>query len=264
MTTASLIDEIINLSSVSLLTRFISTNNSPEVKVNIGKHTLTALCDSGSSRTLLTSSLYQHIFPDSSLEKLHKTNLQIFAANGCQLHIFGIILIEININKNTFSFPFVIFEKNTHDILIGYDFLFENNLVIVPKLGLIRMIHKDDIQKTHHTYSVMSQSVTQYKCFSLENIQIQPGTVHPCKIKIGTDLPPSLQQSLHHALLIVHSEFLQPEITNITQIYIFYNVVIVAPVQCSATILVHNTSPVMLHIHKDDLIGHAEHPLDLG
>ena len=100
-----------------------------------------ALVDTGSTRCLMSCFMLKKIFQNKNImSTLYNCDLCIRAANGTFLKILGQKIIEFTIKSENhiqkFLHNFIIFDSFSQEILLGMDFLYENNVVVFPHIGL--------------------------------------------------------------------------------------------------------------------------------
>ena len=109
----------------------------PLVPVIINGFNLVATVDTGAVRTLLSSSLIQHFFPDFKSQLCTDKTFNLKDVNNNKVIVLGYMPLSISIGQCHFTYDFLIFESSLHELLLGLDFLKIHKIAIAPNKGLL-------------------------------------------------------------------------------------------------------------------------------
>ena len=99
----------------------ISENTECSIAIKIGDRSYKTLWDTGAGRCVISKDKYSSI-PDKLKTQLHPSNIIIKAAEGSIISNDGECEITFKIGPATFTFPFLVSNALTQDIILGYNF----------------------------------------------------------------------------------------------------------------------------------------------
>ena len=93
------------------------------VQIEMNNNIVSALCDSGASRSLISSHLYNALFSCNILQnsKIHH-QIRLIDVNSNLLKIMGVKNLTFTINAIKFTHDFIVFKASRNQLLLGIDF----------------------------------------------------------------------------------------------------------------------------------------------
>ena len=138
---------------------------------------LSAVCDTGASKLLISNSLATDLWSDDYMKNLQAAPaFQLIDVNSNFLKVQGITNCEFYMGSSSFKHNFIIFESLKNEILIGNNFFLAHKIAIYPSIGLLyessnlfnveilpqqtfEVLITDDISLLPHTNRVVSFKV---------------------------------------------------------------------------------------------------------
>ena len=122
--------------TLTYVTKF-KQNTKGEFQMHLNSVPVTALADSGSARSLISSQVLALVKGEFYLNYLEKKAFRpIHDANSKPLKILGAIQLDIRIEKFTAQAEFLCYHGTNNTVLLGFMTLHKENLVVYPRLGL--------------------------------------------------------------------------------------------------------------------------------
>ena len=143
----------------------------PLIKLHIQDATVTCICDTGASKSLMSDTLAIYLYGVEVLTSLH-TNLNccLKDVQNKEIPVLGSLMSTFQINDFTFNHKFIIFQTTTHEILLGYEFFKQNKIALLPNSGLawepssinkIGLLDKDIILPIYILHDISLQPACQ-------------------------------------------------------------------------------------------------------
>ena len=122
--------------TLTYITKF-RQNTKGEFQMHLNSVPVTALADSGSARSLISSEVLALVKGEFYINYLEKKAFRpIHDANSRPLKILGAIQLDIRIEKFTTQAEFLCYYGANKTVLLGFLTLHKENLVVYPRLGL--------------------------------------------------------------------------------------------------------------------------------
>ena len=107
------------------------------VQIILHNNRISALCDTGASRSLISSHLFNAIFSCNILPRSQiNHNIKLVDVNNKLLQIMDSKDLTFTINAIKFTHNFIIFNSQRNQLLLGIDFFRKHNIVVHPNKGL--------------------------------------------------------------------------------------------------------------------------------
>ena len=107
------------------------------ISVQVENMSISALCDTGASKSLISSHLYNTVFSCSLLKDSRIShNIKLVDVNNKMLDIIALKNIQFTINTLSFQHDFVVFQSMKDQFLLGLDFFRMHNLTIYPSANM--------------------------------------------------------------------------------------------------------------------------------
>ena len=123
---------------LTCITKF-KQNSKGHFQMTLNAVPVTAICDTGSGRNLISSSVLSlvkgHHYMNHLEQKVFKP---IFDANGKKLKILGAIQLDVRIEKFSVQAEFLCYQGDNKTVLFGFMTMQNENLIIYPRLGLFQ------------------------------------------------------------------------------------------------------------------------------
>lgn len=101
------------------------------VKIQLGSTEISALCDTGSSYTIITHDLFQYIQQDKTvLKSITHTNKFALAASGDKIKFLKIAKLHFKISHLSWTHPFMVAPSLPVPVVLGTDFLHKAQAII--------------------------------------------------------------------------------------------------------------------------------------
>ena len=220
------------------------------IQINMQNHTVSALCDSGASKSLLSSHLYNILFSCNILQDTRINHqIKLIDVNNKLLKIMAVKNISFAIGTIFFSQDFIIFDSPRNQLLLGIDFFRQNNIAIYPSKGLA---YENDIIN-----NVQSVILPKYEACLKNDITLMVGGQQTATFFIKMSVNDIKSLSIINHFLLFSSEMLEPD-SSFSELTIVHQYVkINAYLEFDAVIT--NQSSDIKYFAKNQTVGHLEH-----
>ena len=132
------VNKVSDIRDDGVIAHFNPCSMLPLVPVTVLSSQLSAIVDTGAVRSLISTTLSTLIWSDDWKGKITSDiRCRLHDVNNRPVQVLGALEKLFSINSSTFCHTFIIFESQTYELLLGFDFLKNNNIAICPNLGLI-------------------------------------------------------------------------------------------------------------------------------
>ena len=229
------------------------TRNVPTTKIKVDNREITCTVDTGATRVMITSELAKEIWGRNYRTNLSKypANRAVNDAQGNTVTVEGFKQCKLELGSSlSVSYPIVIYTASHVEMLLGYSFMVDYNLVIYCGKGLGTEPKPEIIKRIN---------VEEYlECETLEEEMIPAKATKLIKVKINFpgDWTQAEKLAAIGSPIIIHSENIEKiPVSNLTCPYI-YNIL---NIDSTATVIIDNTDfcePKFLK--RKEIIAHAE------
>ena len=238
------------------ITSFHRCSTLPIVTIKVQENVISGICDTGASKSLISSGLFLLLWTFEELNKLEAPpNYSLIDINSNSLKIQGIKEFDFSIGNNNFNYHFVVFESNKNELLLGFDFFKEHKIIVSPTRGLffeeqqIRMV--DMLQQ--HRFEVLLKT----------EISLMPNTQQVSSFVINLDIKDPASLDLINKYMLFSSEYLQKNVP-FEHLSIFHQYVFINPHLEFEAVLINNEESLqffrarqlMGHVEKVEIINH--------
>ena len=221
----------------------------PLVQVYIDNTCLVCVCDSGASRSLVSSTLAVSLWGQNILNQLNQDkNFRLKDVNDNFLDVLGYKSVTFLINKNSFCHDFIFYQSPNMELLLGNDFFKAQKIAIFPNTGL--MFESEQILKIGNAQDAI------FELFLTEEISLPPGTQQVCTVYIQISPQDPQISQLVNKYFVAHSEELEPAI-EFSQLSVYFQYVMINA-QLQTEILIVNNTSEMKYYRARQLVAHGE------
>ena len=219
----------------------------------VDKKSTFACIDTGATRLLATSEwASKHYGKNYKLMLQKSPHLQTNDAQGKSINIIGYINATIQLGTFlTVKYPLLIYEAPIIELLMGYTFLYDLNLSVIPGKGITMLPHIEYANRINLEYAPIS-------LFTQEDILVPPGAVHIVSATLDKkQLDEDNLRKLIGISMLTSSECLQPKM-NIRELDAPFIYDIVQPDLTIRVCLDNSNSIYPRKYDKGEIIAHAE------
>ena len=138
------------------------------ISVQVENMLISALFDTGASKSLISSHLYNTLFSCNILKDAQIThNIKLVDVNNKLLDIISLKNIHFNINTISFQHDFIVFQSIKDQFLLGLDFFRMHNLSIYPNKGIS--------YDRNQIFSAQQLSLPKYAVYLQNDITLHKG-----------------------------------------------------------------------------------------
>ena len=213
------------------------------------QYRITAIVDSGASRSLLSTALADKLWGAARETKLISCNIRLHDVNNHLLKVLGCFEINIQIGSHSFTHTFVLYSSDSVEILIGFDFLKCFNIALYPNYGLI-------FAPMEKIYKIGPLHNPVFPLRLVEDVTINGGDQILVEVKIEYQDEKDFGPFPTDSVWLAHSEVLQPGIP-FQQLSVYFQYININP-NFSTFILIINHNEMATFLKKDSIVGHIE------
>ena len=198
-----------------------------------------ALWDTGSTSCVISIKTLQNYFP-SWIEQIMTTKNSVFAAGNKKLEVNGTINLQLSIGNIKKHCTFIVISEPLKYIIIGYDFIKPQNIIIHPHEGIIQLTRNnekdEDIQSIHmgnnHNFKENNKNVNVnninniHECIDV--ITSQDCVINPdstISVKVSINFKDEHKNLMKNEELVISSECMQTEISDWKNLQVFFQLV---------------------------------------
>ena len=221
----------------------------PLVKCNLLGIQKVAIIDSGAVKSLLSSAIAIQLW-GSEFQNLLSKNCECILkdVNFNIVSTLGTIDLSFQIGNYQFTFNFIIYQSQSNEILLGFDFLRHFNLGIFPNLGLVRT--------ECNINNILCENKSIFILQISENVDIPPLGQLMVRAHIDHENDRNILAILNQQHFLAHSELLEPD-KKWEELMVFFQY-ITLDANLQTQILIVNHSDFILHLNINHPIAHVE------
>ena len=201
----------------TILTQFNKCSLLPIIKMFIHQSVLTAIIDSGASKSLISTSLADKIWGNNWNKNCTNQCFHLHDVNNNPLITFGCLKVDMKIGNYQFKQEFVVYSSQSCEILIGFDFLKQHKIGIFPNLGLV-------FENSHGIFKLGLQDSPIFPLLVKEEFTLGANAQQLITVKLDITNNERYLQILSQSVLIVHSEELEPNLS-FSQLSVYFQYV---------------------------------------
>ena len=177
----------------------------PIVQIMVVAVKLTAIIDTGAARCLLSNALADIIWGDTWRSRVNTNQVcYLRDVNANPVPTIGTLHIDFQINTTSFKHCFIIFQSESNEVLLGFDFLRKFQIGVFPNLGLI--FENYPVNKVANILpSVFPLHISQ-------SITLQAKAQQVVEVHISIPDTPDLLPMLAERNVLAHSQILEPDV----------------------------------------------------
>ena len=220
------------------------------VQIEMNNNIVSALCDSGASRSLISSHLYNALFSCNILQNstIHH-QIRLIDVNSNLLKIMGVKNLTFTINAINFTHDFIVFNASRNQLLLGIDFFRKHHIAIYPSKGLA--YENNDIQ------NINSVTTPKYEVCLKNDVTLSKGCQQTATFFVRMSVNDLQSLPLINHFLLFSSELIESD-SSFSELSIVHQYVkINSYLEFNAVIT--NQSADIKHFAKNHTIGHLEH-----
>ena len=225
---------------------------SPTVNVTVDEKKIEATVDTGATRIMATSKMALQLWGPNYKEGLQEyPNRVVEDAQGNECTIEGFRISNIRLGDLTTNYPIVIYQAGHEELLLGYTFLAEYELIVYCGKGIGTAPFLDTVKRLNFRQEPM-------KCSPLKDEEIPPRSMKTIRMKVEAPEHWSLEQkkTLIGQPVVVHSEDM--ECVELNQLRCPYTYDILE-LEFTVHALVDNSDNIEpLLLKKGEITAHAE------
>ena len=245
------------LENTVLLCKFINDDfRLPLINIQIAGKTVVACCDTGSTRSLLSTEIFDKIFPQANYQLLKPVQFNIQAVNDTHLNVYGSKVINITINEQQFSQNMFVFQHSQNTIILGWDFFCRHFLICAPNFGILSLPQKFQTKVTEKCWTSFHKQVKVFECRASADAAVLPLKSQFIEITLNGNVPEYMAKGLIGKTLCCHSEFIEPH-QNLGKLAVFFNIIIWQPSNIIRIMYTNHTDEIR-YIKKGEVVAHAE------
>ena len=221
----------------------------PLVKCNLLGIQKVAIIDSGAVKSLLSSAIAIQLW-GSEFQNLLSKNCECILkdVNFNIVSTLGTIDLSFQIGNYQFTFNFIIYQSQSNETLLGFDFLRHFNLGIFPNLGLVRT--------ECNINNILCENKSIFILQISENVDIPPLGQLMVRAHIDHENDRNILAILNQQHFLAHSELLEPD-KKWEELMVFFQY-ITLDANLQTQILIVNHSDFILHLNINHPIAHVE------
>ena len=233
----------------ALLTRFSQCSILPLVSLYILQYQITAIVDSGASRSLLSTTLANKLWGKHWQDKLESCNIKLHDVNNQLLPVLGCFEIKINIGSHCFNHNFIMYTSTSAELLIGFDFLKQHNIALYPNYGLV-------LATLEKIYKIGPEENLILPLRLIDDVTINGGDQMLVGVAIEYENRHDLGPFLADSVLLAHSEVLQPGV-EFNDLCVYFQYVKISPLY-ETFILMINHAEMAQFYKQGTIVAHVE------
>ena len=220
------------------------------ISVQIENMSISALCDTGASKSLISSHLYNTVFSCSLLKDSRIShNIKLVDVNNKMLDIIALKNIQFTINTLSFQHDFVVFQSMKDQFLLGLDFFRMHNLTIYPSKGIAF--------EDNQVLNAQQLSLPKYEVYLKNDITLHKGAQQVATFLVRVPLNDIQSLSVINNFFLFSSEVIEPDY-EYQELSIIHQYVCVNQYLQFEAVIANHTSDVR-HYHTNQLVGYLEH-----
>ena len=224
------------------------------IDIGINNFTATGCVDTGATRLLATTSFCRDHFGADFRKHIKRCCLPTTTdASGSNVTISGFIPVTVKLkDKLEMKYPMVVYEAKHSELLVGYSFLQDARLAVIPGRGIINAPDVEYIRRIN------------FRIPPLELVPTKPHTIPPkaikiieTKIKFLDGTPINIKNSIIGQQFVTSSEHIEHDLDlNQLSAPFLYDTI---SADHTIRVLVDNTAASeMKIINEDEIVAHAE------
>ena len=220
------------------------------VQIILHNNRISALCDTGASRSLISSHLFNAIFSCNILPRSQiNHNIKLVDVNNKLLQIMDSKDLTFTINAIKFTHNFIIFNSQRNQLLLGIDFFRKHNIVVHPNKGLA--------YESQDEQYISSVSLPKYDVYLKNDVTLLQGGQQVATFFLKMSVNDLQALSIIDNFLLFSSELIEPDCTFSELSIIHQYVRINSYLEFNA--IITNQSADIKHFPKNEVIGQLEH-----
>ena len=233
----------------AVLSKFSECSILPLVRLVIMQFEITAIVDSGASRSLLSSTLAHRLWGTACKDKLTSCNIRLHDVNNHTLPVLGCFDININLGSHVFNHTFVIYTSNSVELLLGFDFLKANNIALYPNFGLI-------LAPPERIYKIGPADNVVFPLRLLSDITINGGDQMLVGVAIDCPDVTHFGPYVSDSVWLAHSEILQPSVA-FDKLSVYFQYIKITHLYESSILMINHENMAQF-IQKGTVVAHIE------
>ena len=231
------------------LVLFNKCSSLPLVPLKIGENMISSICDTGSSKSLISSGLAKALWEPDILDTLKAPpNYQLVDVNSNFLTVLGITEFDFYLGQFKFHHNFIVFQSEKNEILLGIDFLTINKIAIYPSTGLI--FEDTDVFKV----DILHQQ--SFEVLLKQEISLMPQTQQVATFVLNLDINDTEAPLLLNKYMLFSSDKLEAGVQFENLTICFQYIFIDTYLEFQALIINH--SDEIRYFRNRQLMGHVE------
>ena len=174
------------------------------ISVQVENMSVSALCDTGASKSLISSHLYNTLFSCNLLKDsriIH--NIKLVDVNNKMLDIISLKSIHFTINTISFQHDFIVFQSLRDQFLLGLDFFRMHNLSIYPCKGIAF--------ENNQIYGAQELSLPKYAVYLKNDITLHRGAQQVATFLVQVPINDTKSLSVVYDFFLFSSEIIEPD-----------------------------------------------------
>ena len=174
------------------------------ISVQVENMLISALCDTGASKSLISSHLYNTLFSCNILKDsqiIH--NIKLVDVNNKLLDIISLKNIHFNINTISFQHDFIVFQSIKDQFLLGLDFFRMHNLSIYPNKGIS--------YEENQIFNAQQLSLPKYAVYLQNDITLHKGAQQAATFLVQVPINDITALSVIDNFFLFSSEIIEPD-----------------------------------------------------
>ena len=229
------------------------SRKTPIIKLEVDKKNIEATIDTGATRIMATSRMAQRLWGPNYKQNLQQyPNRAVEDAQGNEVVVEGFKISKIKLGKHLETeYPIVVYQAEHEELLIGYTYLVDHELVIYCGKGIGTSPLKETVRRLNFKQEPM-------QCKPVTDEEIPAKTMKAVKLKVETPENWTKEQkmSLIGQPIIVHSEDIEKvDLDQLTCPYT-YDILELEYIVHALVDNSNNNEPLI--IRKNEIIAHAE------
>ena len=221
----------------------------PIVQIMVMAVKLTAIIDTGAARCLLSNALADIIWGNTWRSRVDTNQVcYLRDVNANPVPTIGSLQIDFQINTTSFKHCFIIFQSESNEVLLGFDFLKKFQIGVFPNLGLI--FENYPVNKVANILpSVFPLHISQ-------SITLQAMAQQVVEVHVSIPNTPDILPMLAESNVLAHSQILEPDV-QWEHLSVFFQYISISP-ELTSQVLIVNNLDYMVTYDRNAVIGHIE------